>query len=213
MVLDLLPASRLVRDRQGDILESGAAEREAEVVHVLLGQVGLGEGGKEVEGYIVLDDVIPCERQETLGGDADLDDEERDGLGEFSALGGFPFRKVAEDVGQEVLLERFLQVLEPLHYPLEGLNHARDGVEDLASIGRGVMLGRGLEDIDGRPLVVEVGSTRLEETANEEDLKELLVVFKELEGGACREELVDEGRDGRRLWDECEMEEERVAEA
>jgi hypothetical protein len=75
------------------------------------------------------------------------------------------------------------------------------------------MLGSGLEDVDGRPLVVEVGSTRLEQTANEEDLKELLVVFEELECGARREELVDEGRDSRRLWDECEVEEERVAEA
>jgi hypothetical protein len=173
------------------------------MLDALLGEIRFGKGGEERETDTVLDDMVLGERGEASGRHLHVEHEERNRLRELVLARVVPLGEIAEDVGQEVLLERFLEVLVSLHHKLEGLDHPPDGIPPLGSI---------LQDVDGRALVIEVGASGLQETAHEEKLEELFRVLEELQSGTGLDELGDGRVDGGRGGDQGEMEEEGVAE-
>lgn len=67
-------------------------------------------------------------RLEALGRDANVSDEKRDGLRKLGALRRVPLVNVAEEVREEGLLERLLEVAVALDDTLEDLYDALDRV-------------------------------------------------------------------------------------
>lgn len=190
-----------------EVAETRAAHRRGKVVDALALEVDAEELGEEAERDVILDDVVLGERGETLGRNLHLEDEKSDSLGNLVARLDLPLVEVSENLGEEAVLEGPLEVAVALRDALDHLDNALDGVPvaELAILGV-------LEEVEGRALVVDVRATGLEETAEEEELKELLRVLEELEGGARLNELGYEGIGGRRSGNEGEMEEESVTE-
>lgn len=195
----------LLREHEKNVAQARLAEVGAEVLDALLRQVGAEEGGEERERDAVLDDVVLGERLEALGGDADVGNKERDGLGELGALVRVPLVDVAEEVGEERLLKRLLEVAVALDDALEDLDNALDGVPVAE-------LGLVLENVERAALVVEVAAAGLEEAADNKHLEELLRVLEELERRARLDELGHERIVGRGRRDERKVKEERVTE-
>lgn len=188
-----------------DVAQARLAERRAEVLNALLGQVGAEKVGEESQANRVLDDMVLGQRLEALGGEADLDDKERDGLGELGLLLRVPLGDVAKEVGEEVLLKRLLEVAVALDDALQDLDDALDGVPVAELL-------RVLEDVEGAALVVEVAAAGLEEATDNKELKQLLAVLEELERRARLHELGHESIVRGRRRDERKVEKERVAE-
>lgn len=175
------------------------------MLDALLRQVGAAEVGEEGKSYAVLDDVVLGERLEALGRDADVGDKERDGLSELRALRRVPLGNVAEEIGEECLLEGLLEVAVALDDALQDLDDTLDGVPV-------AKLRIVLEDVKRAALVVEVAAAGLEEAAHHEQLEHLLRVLEELERRAGLHELGYERIVRGRRRDERKVKEERVTE-
>lgn len=101
--------------------------------------------------------------------------------------------------GQNVLLQRFLKILVSHNNLSEHLDLQLDFLQkrlrvELGGVSRGIV--PLTNDGEGAPLfslLVDVASSGLEETADEDDLEQLVGVLEVLEGGTSGDELGGEG--------------------
>jgi hypothetical protein len=127
------------------------------VIDVLPGEVCLEEAGDEAESDTVLGDMFFGQRAETFRARLKLDNEQSSRFGQFLSVLLTPFTQVSENVGQKVFFQWFLKVLVSLNYAFKYFDHSLDSIP----------ITLGLEQVDGRSLIIEIRSSWLEQTTDE----------------------------------------------
>jgi hypothetical protein len=148
------------------------------VIHVLINEVSTEDKGDDPDRYIILDEVILGQSLETGCIGKTLRDQEAGRDRQFIFLGGRPTVNVLEETRKSGFFQRFLKILVP---PDKFVKH-------LNILLYVIHLGRLLCIEDGkrrdRGTIIDVATTGLDETANEQDFKERICIFEEFESTA-----------------------------
>jgi hypothetical protein len=204
--VELSLGALVVGEDEEEVLELGLVEEADKVTNRLALEVGAEELSDKAERDALLDNVLLGKGGEELGGDLHLDDEARNSLCEVGALSLVKLVEVADEQGEERVLKGALEVAVTLGDAVDHVHHTLDGVP----VAERLILV--LKKVDGRAHVVEVLAAGLEETTEEEDLKQLARVLEQLERRARLDELGYKRIGCRGSRDEREVEEELLAE-